>query len=172
MMECWDVGLLASIALIVTSIPLLAECCVLYASWTVRREVESEERRLSEAERRAHSLLREVLTDSEYAQLREEGYLTVHSPNVGGRTYRVQPSQIPPVEVYESDELVAKLCVQPATRLPISDVLLAHKLMIEGDEPGYLREANVIEYDFQYRGKRKGVSGLTKLHPDEGSSGR
>jgi hypothetical protein len=153
MMEGWDVGLLAAILAMAVSIPLLAQGCVLFAWWTMRREAESEERHRSEAKRRAHSLLREVLTENEYRQLREEGYLAVHSPNVAERTYRIQPSRKPPVDVYESGELVARLCVQPAMRLPVSDVLLVHKLMIEGDEPGYLREANVVEYGFRYRGK-------------------
>src|SRR6478609_9555161 len=41
------------------------------------------------SERRAHALLREVLTPAELRQLNWCGYLDVHSPSNGQRTYRV-----------------------------------------------------------------------------------
>jgi hypothetical protein len=46
------------------------------------------------------------------------------------------------VAVHEGGAEVESLCVAPAERLPAGDVVLAHKLMIEGDEPEYLRRAN------------------------------
>ena len=81
-MEPWDVDLLAVILAILAAIPLLAQGCASYATWMVKREVESEERCRTDAERRAHSLLRELLTANEYRQLKEKGYLTVHSTSV------------------------------------------------------------------------------------------
>jgi hypothetical protein len=46
------------------------------------------------------------------------------------------------VAVAEGGVDVALLCIAPVDWLPPSDVVLAHKLMIEGDEQEYLRRAN------------------------------
>ena len=44
--------------------------------------------------------------------------------------------------VQENGVVVESLCVAPVDWLPPSDVVLTHKLMIEGDEQEYLRRAN------------------------------
>ncbi|MHB8620835.1 MAG: hypothetical protein ACYDAG_14885 [Chloroflexota bacterium] len=71
------------------------------------------------------------------------GFLEVSSRLTPGRIYRI-PHHSGQVEVYEESRLKFGLCVGPKTCLPRPDVILAHKLMIEGDEAGYLHTANVI----------------------------
>jgi hypothetical protein len=48
------------------------------------------------------------------------------------------------VGVYENDSLTNRLCVRSVDPIPSADVVLVHKLMIEGDEDQYLRLANSI----------------------------
>jgi hypothetical protein len=93
------------------------------------------------AEGRPGALLRDLLTEDERRQLERDGYLGVPSPSRPGRTYRV-PRRRGQVRVYEGGALVLALCVEPAERLPDGDMVLLHKLMIEGDEEEYLRVAN------------------------------
>jgi hypothetical protein len=93
------------------------------------------------AEAQAGVLLEDPLTEDERRQLGRDGYLGVPSPSRPGRTYRV-PRQRGQVRVYEGRALVMTLCVQPVEWLPDGDVVLLHKLMIEGDEAEYLRVAN------------------------------
>jgi hypothetical protein len=93
------------------------------------------------AQDRAEALLKDVLTVAEYAQLDASGYLEVRSPSEPMRTYRV-PRKPGRVAVAEGGVDVALLCIAPVDWLPPSDVVLAHKLMIEGDEQEYLRRAN------------------------------
>ena len=93
------------------------------------------------AEARATALLEDLLTEDERRQLERDGYLGVPSPSRPGRTYRV-PRHRGQVRVYEGRALVMTLCVGPVGRLPDGDVVLLHKLMIEGDEAEYLRAAN------------------------------
>jgi hypothetical protein len=96
-----------------------------------------------EAESRAAALLREVLSDREHQQLLEVGFLTVPSYRVPGRVYRV-PARPGWVDVYEADRLAMRVCVEPVEQLPQADVVLMHKLMIEGNEQDYLRTANIV----------------------------
>jgi hypothetical protein len=94
-----------------------------------------------QAQERAEALLKDMLTDSEYTQLGQSGYLEVRSPSLPMRTYRV-PRKPGRVAVQEDGVEVESLCVAPVEWLPPSDVVLAHKLMIEGNEQEYLRRAN------------------------------
>jgi hypothetical protein len=94
-----------------------------------------------EAHERAETLLKEMLTGAEYDQLRERGYVDVPSPSQPTRTYRV-PHKGGRVAIVEGGTEVESLCVTPVDSLPPGDVVLVHKLMIEGDEQEYLRRAN------------------------------
>lgn len=96
---------------------------------------------LRQAEVRADSLLSEVLTNDEYYQLRRRGYLEVFSPSNPARIYRV-PRHRGRVQVFEDGKSIMTLCVQPTSLVPDSDVILMHKLMIEGNEQEYLQLAN------------------------------
>src|SRR5687767_12552276 len=93
------------------------------------------------AQDRAETLLRDVLTVEEYSRLGEHGYLEVRSPSQPTRIYCV-PRGPGRVAVQEDGLLVESLCVAPVDWLPPSDIVLTHKLMIEGDEQEYLRRAN------------------------------
>lgn len=102
-----------------------------------------------EAERKAETLLQEMLPPDESRLLEQRGYLEVASPNRDGRVYRV-PRGRGMVSVYEDGRAVMSLCVQPVEWIPGSDVIIMHKLMIEGNEEEYLRTANQFEPGYPY----------------------
>lgn len=102
-----------------------------------------------EAEKRAESLLMEVLAQEQSTELEHKGYLEVPSPNRQGRVYRV-PRGRGMVSVYEEGRAVMSLCVQPVEWIPGADVVLMHKLMIEGNEEDYLKTANQFEPGYPY----------------------
>ncbi len=93
------------------------------------------------ADHTAETLLRNMLTREEYNQLCTRAYLEVPSRAFANRVYRVPrgPGQ---VQVVEGGRVTERLCVQPLEALPEADVILMHKLLIEGDEAGYLQTAN------------------------------
>jgi hypothetical protein len=93
------------------------------------------------AESRAKVLLREMLSENQYQQLIKFGYLEVASPTFDSRIYRI-PGSGGLVKVYERGCAVMELCLQPAEPLPDGDVVVMHKLMIEGNEQEYLQKAN------------------------------
>lgn len=95
----------------------------------------------SRAARRARALLRAVLTEREYRLLARRGYLEVNSPSNAQRVYRI-PGAGGLVRVYDHGTAVMDLCLQPAEPLPEEDIVLLHKLMIEGNEQEYLARAN------------------------------
>ncbi|MDP9379857.1 MAG: hypothetical protein M3Q29_06840 [Chloroflexota bacterium] len=96
------------------------------------------------AKARAEQLLAEMLTEEEYQQLSRRGYIEVKSPSVRDRVYRI-PKYRGRIHVYEREKPVMSLCVQPVQLVPDADVVLIHKLMIEGNEQEYLRLANRFE---------------------------
>lgn len=93
------------------------------------------------AEGRARAMLREMLTDEEFHQLAELGYLEIPSPSRPHRVYRI-PGSAGRVRVFERGREIVELCLQSTEPLPDSDLVLLHKLMIEGDEQEYLAKAN------------------------------
>jgi hypothetical protein len=97
------------------------------------------------AERRATTLLREMLSPEEFRQLTWLGYVDVPSPSDRNRSYRV-PRTRGYVQVIDGGRAVMRLCLQPTERIPDADVVLMHKLMIEGNEAGYLDKANKFPY--------------------------
>jgi hypothetical protein len=82
-----------------------------------------------------------MLTDAQYHQLTNRGYLEVASPSAPQRAYRI-PYAGGRVRMYERGHVVCELCLRSVTWLPQSDILLLHKLMIESDEANYLATAN------------------------------
>jgi len=95
----------------------------------------------SSEDEQAEALLRDLLSEQHYLQLRRLGYLDVMSPSIAQRLYRI-PASGGLVKVYERGRLVMELCLQPAEPLPEGDVVLMHKLMIEANEQEYLQKAN------------------------------
>jgi hypothetical protein len=96
---------------------------------------------LLRAERRATGLLRDTLTPEQFRQLTWRGYLEIPSPAEPHRVYRV-PRSKGYVQVIENGRAVMRLCLQPVECLPDADVVVLHKLMIEGNEEIYLEKAN------------------------------
>lgn len=107
-----------------------------------------------EADVRAEALLREILSPAEYEQIRATGYLEVRSQLSPSRLYRI-PAHGGLVGLYEDGALVAGLCAQPLSRLPGPDVVAMHKLMIDGNEEGYLRIANHLRPWMFYSTRRR-----------------
>ena len=95
------------------------------------------------AEERSSALLRDLLNEQEYQQLIRHGYLDVASPSHAERVYRI-PRNAGRVRVYVEGRALVELCIQPVVPLPANDVIVLHKLMIEGNEQGYLARANEI----------------------------
>lgn len=121
---------------------LLPLCIMGFLFWLVLRNPVRMTNR-AEAERRAEALLRRFLTEEEYQQLLCQGYLRVPSPHYPNRVYLI-PRYRGLVRVYESGRAVMRLCVGPVEPLPDADVVLMHKLMIEGNEEEYLKIANIF----------------------------
>ncbi len=97
-----------------------------------------------EAEQRAETLLKSLLSNDQYSHLVRKGYIEVPSAMYPYRSYRI-PRHRGSVEVYEMGRLVMSLCVQPTESVPDADVVVMHKLMIEGNEREYLRRANYFD---------------------------
>lgn len=95
------------------------------------------------AEERSSALLRDLLDEQEYQQLMQHGYLDIASPSHEERVYRI-PRHAGRVRVYEDGRALVELCIQPVVPLPANDVIVLHKLMIQGNEQGYLARANEI----------------------------
>ncbi|GEM_PF-4866688 len=106
------------------------------SSWTGAKQ-------RSEAEARAAALLQRLLTPTQREQLEQHGYVEVDSPSINGRIYRI-PADPARVQVYEATHITGTLCIAPRRWIPNSDVMLAHKLMIEGAEQQYLATANFM----------------------------
>ncbi len=93
------------------------------------------------ADGRARALLREMLSEGEYQQLTKFGYLEISSPSNDQRVYRI-PGAGGLVRVYERGTAVMELCLQSTEPLPDGDLIVLHKLMIQGNEQEYLAKAN------------------------------
>jgi len=97
-----------------------------------------------QAQERAEALLKRVLSPDEYERLQRRGYLEVPSKLHPTRTYRV-PRHQGQVKVFEGETPILALCVQSVEPIPDADAVIMHKLMIEGNEEGYLQVANRFE---------------------------
>lgn len=102
-----------------------------------------QEREQDAAWRRAESLLRDSLTDDQFAMYSDRGYVEVHSRIDPERTYRVDGWR--PVAVYEHGQFMGAVCIRPREHIPGPDILLARKLMIEGAEREFLRAGNWLQ---------------------------
>ena len=94
-----------------------------------------------EAEQRARALLRQLIGDAEFERVTKRGYLDVPSTLHPGRIYRIPYFQ-GMVNVIEGGIATMQLCLVPTRWVPDPDVVIIHKLLIEGDEERYLRLAN------------------------------
>ena len=94
------------------------------------------------AQERSLALLRDVLSEHEFEQWTRQGYLDVSSPSEAQRIYRIRRAD-GLVRVYEQGKAVRALCLQPAEPLPSNDLVVLHKLMIQGNEQEYVQKANL-----------------------------
>ncbi len=122
--------------------PVAAAVVVYAVAWTLWRCFLARPREEVEAEKRAASLLGEMLSERERQQLALFGYLTVRSPTVASRVYRI-PALPGWVDICEWGKLTMRICAQPSEVLPAADIVLMHKLMIQANEQEYLRLATV-----------------------------
>lgn len=125
--------ILDGIGLTIFCIVLGWEVIVSYPEWCNR-------------DRRAHELLRSVLSGEQYDQLTRNGYLDIPSPQISGRIYRI-PRVQGLVRVIERGRLKQSLCLQPVEKVPDADIVAMHKLMIEADEESYLQTANILPFN-------------------------
>jgi hypothetical protein len=113
---------------------IIAILVVLYGFyWVIKSDREANEK--------AEKVVISVLSPTEYQQLHQLGYVDIASPSYPGRYYRVPAGQ-GMVSVMESGRCIERLCAQPTTPIPDREIVLIHKLMIEGNEQEYLQTAN------------------------------
>jgi len=93
------------------------------------------------AERRARDLLCQQLGEEAFTLLLRRGYLAIPSPSLPDRSYRI-PYAHGMVDVIEDGLATMRLCIVPTRWVPDCDLVIMHKLLIEGDEARYLRVAN------------------------------
>ena len=117
--------------------------CGALAWWLYHRESTLSNERC-EAERRAQQLINAMLNREQQEQLAVLGFLELRSRLIPGRSYRV-PRRRGQVQVYEQGRHAGSLCIQPTRWVPDGDLVLMHKLMIEGNEAEYLRTANFFK---------------------------
>jgi hypothetical protein len=105
----------------------------LLAAWLKQRQ----------ASRRADAVVRSILSEAERLQLRQTGFLEVRSRLVPGRKYRI-PASGSPVATLEPNGRVIYLCLQPESEIPRGELVVLHKLMLEGAEAEYWQQANRV----------------------------
>lgn len=151
------------VALLLTGLALLvlALAGVATFEWSERRGQGGASGEPAPAER-AEALLREFLNEREYQQLRQRGYVDVASPSDAQRIYRI-PRYVGLVRVYERGWAVRDLCLQPVEPLPSGDVVVMHKLLIQGDEQEYLARARQYMRAGPRLRYRAGDSGVSML---------
>jgi hypothetical protein len=101
------------------------------------------------AHRRSVAVLLSVLSEVERERfIKGSGgfYLDVPSRHHRGRVYRISWPGKDPIVVLKGGIPRERLCLQPESPLPPADRILLHKLMLEGDEEGYLSSANHLSY--------------------------
>jgi hypothetical protein len=91
------------------------------------------------ARERAMDLLVQHLTPAQRAEFERTCAFKVRAKS--GQLYRITYATTANIEVLEQPGMVVRrLCAGPLG-VPIPDVMLAQKLMLEGDEPAFLRIA-------------------------------
>ena len=93
--------------------------------------------------RRADALVSRVLSEKERSELRSNGFFEVPSGLVPGRRYRI-PVGGAPVAALEPDGRVVYLCLQPDAPVAHNELVVIHKLFLEGAEAEYWQRANRV----------------------------
>jgi len=97
---------------------------------------------------RADRLLRDVLGDQQYEQLRTVGYIDLPSGRCRGRVYRLD--NLGNLSYRDPGERTfsSALCVQPAEAVPRDDQIVMRYLLVTADEERLLKVANPITFGF------------------------
>jgi hypothetical protein len=95
-------------------------------------------KRIEEARVKANNRLMELLDSEQQKDLKNSGifYLTV-----GERRYKIMPGSVVTLMGVDGQP-ESSFCIHPTTSVPAADWAIAQKLMLETDEPGFLRIAN------------------------------
>ena len=99
-------------------------------------------RKKMQVEKRAKSLLFKYLAREQKWELRGHGRITVTGQD--GRIYRIYAWQGMNVRLVEDDKETKSLCVVPkpeVTSLPVYDLILAQKVLLENDVDSFLKTA-------------------------------
>jgi hypothetical protein len=100
------------------------------------------DRRRGQAAEKAQALLMEWLSPAQLAQYESNGYFEVTGSHSGKR-YRIRRREHMNVdELDESRARVAVWCFKPEGYLPVGDIMLAQKVMLETNERAALVIAN------------------------------
>lgn len=100
------------------------------------------------AKARARKLLFSMLNTDQQKELEEKNFfhLTVHDRSGSMRVYRIEHGYAGNVKLIGVDgQPVKRYCIHADYRLPYEDQMLAQKLMLETNEPEFLRIANMTQ---------------------------
>jgi hypothetical protein len=104
-------------------------------------EAREKKRKDDPAEQRANALLRRFLSKKQLSQLEEYGYF--EQVGADGLLYRLWHGSHRSIELVEGGEVVKTLCIHPRITVPTGDVVLAKKLLVQGDTQRLYKVANV-----------------------------
>lgn len=93
-----------------------------------------------EAIARARTLLLACLSDAQREAFEAHGYFEVVTAS--GQRYRITRGWGGNVLLIVNDKPAARFCIHPSQYVPEEDNMLAQKLLLEHDEPTFLRTAN------------------------------
>jgi len=91
--------------------------------------------------KRAERLLDRLLTSRQRKYWDRNRYIDIQSPSRPNVLYRVPAYG--KIMCFESGKLTKRLCIYVLGSLPLADKILTLKMMIEADEPEFLKIANV-----------------------------
>lgn len=95
----------------------------------------------TEADKKAEVLLRGILTPQQIADYEQHKRFDVVSQS--GKVYRLNRGVVRNVVLLDaSGKSVRGFCIHPRETVPVADVLVAQKLLIEADEKRFLETAN------------------------------
>jgi hypothetical protein len=118
-----------------------------------------------QAEERAKALLLENLDDEQQQDLLTQGHFKVKSTLTQGAYYRIYTGASGNIHFHGSDDkFVKQLCATSIDfGIPVCDVMLVQKIMIECDEAGFLAVANDltarVEGPYVRFGTPRGIQG-------------
>ena len=110
----------------------------------LRRELQEQwDAERKAAEGRAEGLLLRYLNEEQKHQLKEFDYFTLKSSS--GKSYRVRRGRTINVDLLDaqSGKVIKQLCAHPGIDCPNADTMLQQKIMLELDEPAFLKVAKV-----------------------------